>query len=77
MGETLGKLGRHKEALIYQRQALKLRQEIFGDKHLDMAISLNNLRITLVRLGRHEEALACQQEAMALKEVFSKRSSTL
>jgi len=57
VGETLGEMGKHVEALKYKKEALELSKKLLGDSHSYVAVSLNNVGGTLGKMGKHVEAL--------------------
>ena len=60
--------GRYAEAVPLFKQALTLRQELLGDRHLDVGSSLNNLAALYDSQGRYEEAEPLYQQALALSQ---------
>jgi tetratricopeptide (TPR) repeat protein len=54
---------------LYQ-YALKLRRHLLGDKHPDVATSLNNLTLLYYFQGRYAEAESLLQQAL---EIFEQR----
>src|SRR5262249_23540211 len=65
---ALGDQGKYAESLELDRQALAIRERLFGDRHYTLAQSLGGIGMTLRRLGRHEEALAYHRRAVAVRE---------
>ncbi|MEZ4453708.1 MAG: tetratricopeptide repeat protein [Nannocystaceae bacterium] len=63
-----GYLGRYDEAEATAREALRLREAVYGHEHFQVAIATNNLAATLAWMGRDDEALGLQEEALALYE---------
>jgi tetratricopeptide (TPR) repeat protein len=47
IGEAYNTIGKAKEALNYYKQAYEIRKNLYGDKHADVAISLNNVKSAL------------------------------
>lgn len=66
LGVNYSHLGNHREALKLHKQALEMRRELFGEKHLYVATSLNNLGSAYGNLGEHQEALKSEQKALEL-----------
>ncbi|KAF7969373.1 hypothetical protein HWV62_27458 [Athelia sp. TMB] len=66
----LSDLGRHKDALAANQEAVGLRRALAAERPeaftASLAESLNNLSVYLSNHGRHEEALAAIQEAVGL-----------
>ncbi|KAF7966026.1 hypothetical protein HWV62_40463 [Athelia sp. TMB] len=66
----LSDLGRHKDALAANQEAVGLRRALAAERpeafNAALADSLNNLSIRLSAHGRHKEALAAIQEAVGL-----------
>ncbi len=60
--------GRFEEAKDLYEQALKLRREVLGADHRDVAASETNVAIASARLGRSEEALVHYQRAQGILE---------
>jgi tetratricopeptide (TPR) repeat protein len=67
-------LGNYQEALKLNKQALEMRQELFGEKHPDIATSLNSLGVTYRDLGNHQEALKLNKQALEMRqELFGEK----
>ncbi|MEN8217069.1 MAG: CHAT domain-containing tetratricopeptide repeat protein [Pseudomonadota bacterium] len=71
--------GLFKEALPLAEKALKIRTEIFGEKHPSTLLSLNNLALIYQNLGRLSEALPLSEKGYRLKKevLGEKHPSTL
>ena len=70
--------GQLEASALLHRDSLRRRREKFGDRHGDVADSLQNLGSVLTRLGRYDEALAVLQEAAGLfPEVYQPGSPRL
>ncbi len=61
-------LGKYQEAEKMQRQALKLRKEIFGTEHPDTLMSMNNLATSLADQGKYDEAEQIYRQTLELRE---------
>ena len=61
-------MGELKKALEYQEKAMKLTEEILGDKHPDLASSYNNISTIYQDMGELKKALEYQEKAMKLRE---------
>ena len=70
---SLGKVGRHREALKLRTTVLEKRRRLQGTKHPHTIQSMHSLACCLFEVGRRDEALALWEEAVPLaKEVFGK-----
>lgn len=58
--------GKFQQSEAYNRDALAIRQELFGDEHIDVAQSLNNLAASLSRQGMREEAEPLFREVLRI-----------
>ncbi|KAF7965937.1 hypothetical protein HWV62_40774 [Athelia sp. TMB] len=71
----LSDLGRHKDALAANQEAVGLRRALAAERpeafNAALADSLNNLSVGLLDHGRHEEALAAIQEAVGLRRALA------
>ena len=56
----------HQQALEHLKQALVMWKETLGDKHPDVATSLNNVGGTYGKLGDHQQALEYHEQALAM-----------
>ncbi|NEO41912.1 MAG: tetratricopeptide repeat protein [Moorea sp. SIOASIH] len=69
--EELYQQGKYSEAIPLAEKALEIRQEIWGEDHLDVATSLNNLALLYQSQGRYPEAEPLYEQALALtKKLF-------
>ncbi|NEQ59034.1 MAG: tetratricopeptide repeat protein [Moorea sp. SIO4A1] len=69
--EELYQQGKYSEAIPLAEKALEIRQEIWGEDHLDVATSLNNLALLYQSQGRYPEAEPLYRQALALtKKLF-------
>lgn len=57
--------GRYKEAKPLVRDVLAKRQKLLGEKHPQVAASLNNLALLFESLGQYEEAQPYLEQALA------------
>ncbi len=60
-------LGQSEEALGNAEEALKLRLELFGENHADVATSYSNVGSAYGGLGQHNKALEYKQKALDLR----------
>lgn len=67
IGNLLNELGHHREARMYQENALAIRKKILGEEHLQIAGSYNDLGMTLFKLGEPLEAKKCLESAIKIK----------
>ena len=58
----------YEEAEPLYKQALSLRQELLGDRHPDVASSLNNLAFLRYHQNRYDEAEALLLQALEILE---------
>jgi tetratricopeptide (TPR) repeat protein len=65
-GLVYDSMGEHEEALDYHQKALLLREEVYGDHHPHIAVSLSNIADLLDRLERPEEARPLYARAVAI-----------
>ncbi|MFA6138331.1 MAG: tetratricopeptide repeat protein [Sulfurimonas sp.] len=61
-------IGDYKQALEFQLQALKLREEILGEKHPDLATSYGRLSTIYHDMGELDKALEFQLKAIKIRE---------
>ncbi len=74
LGTTYGLLGNYQEALKYQKQALEIRRQLFGELHPDTATSFNNVGSIYGDMGNHKEALKYQEQALEiLRQLFGEQ----
>ena len=60
--------GRYAESYAAVQESLRLKEQILGAEHPDVAISLGNLAYVLSKLDRIEEALTYSERAVAIDE---------
>ncbi len=60
--------GRYADALAAVQEVVRLKEQILGAEHPDVAISLGNVAYVLARLDRVEEALPYSERALAIDE---------
>jgi tetratricopeptide (TPR) repeat protein len=68
LGVNYSLLGNHQEALNLHKQALEMRQNLFGEKHPDVATSLDNFGSSYSDLGNYQEALNLRQQALEMRQ---------
>jgi tetratricopeptide (TPR) repeat protein/tRNA A-37 threonylcarbamoyl transferase component Bud32 len=68
LGRVRTRQHRPAEALELHRQALEMRERIWGPEHPSLALNLNNVAIELLALGKREEAVATWRRSLALLE---------
>lgn len=74
IGSGLRLLGRHEEALEYLQKALRIRKEIFGERHPEVVEIYMNIGISLNALGKRNEALENYQKGLQIiTEFFGER----
>ncbi len=66
LAELYKNQGRYREAIILYEQIVVVRRELLGDRHPDVASSLNNLASLYGSQGRYEEAKPIYREALQL-----------
>jgi tetratricopeptide (TPR) repeat protein len=69
LGNRLGEVGRHHDALPPTEEAVAIRRELAAQNpafRADLAMALNNLGIRLHGVGRHHDALPPTEEAAAI-----------
>jgi serine/threonine-protein kinase len=67
LGDLLRAAGRIDEAEQHLVEAVKLRRQLLGPQHPDLAKSINNLALVLRSLGRLEEAGPLYREALTIE----------
>jgi tetratricopeptide (TPR) repeat protein len=71
LGNVYYDLGEYPRAEVMHRKAMILRKKLLGDKHSDVADSLNDLGQVLYGQGKFADAEAVHREALALRrELF-------
>ena len=68
MGNALGMLGRHEEALATYRRALAIDEAALGSSHPDVGQILQNMGWVLSTMKRHDEALSANRRAATIFE---------
>ncbi|GAX76561.1 hypothetical protein CEUSTIGMA_g4007.t1 [Chlamydomonas eustigma] len=76
-GYYLKAKGLFSEAKAVHREAYDMRVEVFGKSHLDVAVSLQQMAISMIELGEYDkaktslmESLSIRQDALGLKHAF-------
>jgi tetratricopeptide (TPR) repeat protein len=69
LGNVARDLSKYDAAVAHYEAALKIRKNLLGDKHADVARVYDNLSLVFLRLGRLDEALAMCSSAL---EIFNK-----
>jgi len=59
---------RHADALAASQESLRLKEQILGSGHPDVAISLGNVAFGFAKLNRIDEALVYSERAIAIDE---------
>ena len=67
IGTVYKSLGRFTDALPHLRSALKIRRELLGDGHPDVATSLDHLGRLLYGMGDYEDAEPMLREALEIR----------
>lgn len=67
MGGVYSKLGLYDKALPLLQEALKIRRQVLGGEHLDVAKSLNDVAFVLDQKGAYQTAEALDREALAIE----------
>jgi len=60
--------GRRADALVEAQESVRLKEQILGEEHPDVAISLGNVAYELSRMNRLDEALRISERALAIEE---------
>lgn len=68
LGYAYSKQEEFKKGLECQTQALKIRQQLFGEQHPDTALSIFNVGKTYVELGDYKKALDYQLRALEIQK---------
>jgi tetratricopeptide (TPR) repeat protein len=68
LGYAYSKQEEFKKGLECQTQALKIRQQLFGEQHPDTALSIYNVGKTYVELGDYKKALDYQLRALEIQK---------
>jgi tetratricopeptide (TPR) repeat protein/tRNA A-37 threonylcarbamoyl transferase component Bud32 len=69
IGAVYESLGRFPDALPHLRAALRIRRELLGGSHPDVATSLNNLGRLLYEIGDYEDAEPMLREALEIRRI--------
>ena len=67
-GEYLNACGLFEKAATLNKRTLDKKEKLFGKKHPDTLISINNLALVLQSQGKYEEAERIHRQALALSE---------
>jgi serine/threonine protein kinase/tetratricopeptide (TPR) repeat protein len=70
IGEVYFAIGAYQKAAERHRAALAIRQKLFGDEHLDVASSLNNLGVAIDYEKKFADAEAPLRKALALRRKY-------
>ena len=65
---TYGDLGNHDKELEYELKALKISEEVLGERHPDTATSYNNVGMTYGDLGNYDKELEYKLKALKIRE---------
>ena len=68
LGECLTGLGQYADAERLLTRALRIKEQILGEDHLDVALGLNNLATVYVSQGQYSQAAPLFQRALAIRE---------
>ncbi len=68
LGNTYYQIGEWEKALLYHNQAMKIRQENFGQQHGDVAISYYSLGNVFLEKNNLEEALHHHHQALQIRK---------
>jgi tetratricopeptide (TPR) repeat protein len=67
-------IGEHEKAIEYYKEALGIVKEVYGEKHPNVAATLNNLGLAWDALGEHKKAIGYYEEALAIDEkIYGRR----
>jgi tetratricopeptide (TPR) repeat protein len=73
-GGILYDTGKPKKALKYYKQALSIRREVYGERHLDVATTLSNIGLAWNMLKESKKAIKYYEQALSIvKEVYGER----
>ncbi|MBF0537015.1 MAG: tetratricopeptide repeat protein [Nitrospirae bacterium] len=71
---SLDTLGDSKQAIEFYKKALAIRLEVYGERHLSVAQSYNNIGFAWNELGDSKQAIAFLEKALAIQlEVYGER----
>jgi tetratricopeptide (TPR) repeat protein len=78
LGNLRNALGDYRKALELWKQALNMYRELFGQKHPNIAVSLNNIGAASDELGEHEIALELRKQALHMyRELFGEKHPSI
>ena len=63
---VLKEQGKYSEAISLAQEALRIRQEVLGEEHPDVANSLNNLALLYQLMGRYQQAEPLYNQALEM-----------
>ena len=66
LGGIYDDMGDARQAVAYYEQALAIGKDVYGDRHPNVAIRLNNIGSAWYALGDSERAKACFQQAYSI-----------
>jgi len=71
LGFVNHEMGNDRQAIDYFEQALTIDKEIYGDKHPNIATTLNNIGSAWDALGEHKKAIGYFEQALTIdKEIY-------
>ncbi|HEY9246138.1 MAG TPA: tetratricopeptide repeat protein, partial [Candidatus Methanoperedens sp.] len=74
LGWIHDKMGNAKQAIEYYEQALSIDKEVYGERHPNVAIRLNNIGGAWHALGDSKKAISYYEQALSIdKEVYGER----
>jgi len=68
--------GKYRESLFYGEYSFKICQLLYGEEHIEVARSLNNLGRAWSCLGEHYKAIAYYKQAFTVQQAVSKETAT-
>lgn len=68
LAADLSSLGQHSQSLQHRKKVLEIHQKIYGENHLDTALSCVRVGFTLCELNQKEEASKYLQKALSIQE---------
>jgi len=66
LGSLLHRQGRFQEAITMYEKSMKLQEAVLAPSNPDIAVTCNNLAVSLTKLGKLEDALEYAKRAVAL-----------
>ncbi|MBN2446552.1 MAG: tetratricopeptide repeat protein [Phycisphaerae bacterium] len=76
LGFTYRALGEYDAAETHLRTALRIREDLYGDEHADVATSMNNLATLLLARGEYAEAeMLCRRSLEIRRKLFGDDSA--